>query len=188
VAWHRPPGGAVVLVADDGANDSVLVNLANVGAIGDVHFAVGSHCNAFGISESGVDGLSAVAAEVGISRQAPFPVSDERFPVVFYFVVAQRSPVLGVGLDLLDPDDLVRFRLRDVHRLPLLKLVDQSAVRQMEPVRHPTRIEFKDGLNGGVCVDLPDDVVVGDVDGSVGSGGQGFGSQQLLLGSGAVCA
>ena len=42
---HRLPGGPVVLVADEGCDDPVLVDLTNVGTVGDEHFAVNPNSN-----------------------------------------------------------------------------------------------------------------------------------------------
>ena len=94
------------------------------------------------ICQAGVLGLAAVAAPVAVSRQAPLAVADEGLPVVLHLGVAQTAagsghPDVALVQDILDPDDLVHFRLGDVHRLPLLVVVDHGAVRQVEPVRNP---------------------------------------------------
>ena len=44
-AGHGLPGGPVVLVADEGRDDPVLVHLTNVGTVGDEHFAVDTNSN-----------------------------------------------------------------------------------------------------------------------------------------------
>ncbi len=40
---HGLPGGPVVLVADEGGDDAVLVDLADVSSVGDEHFSVNSN-------------------------------------------------------------------------------------------------------------------------------------------------
>ena len=45
-AGHRLPGRAVVLVADEGRDDAVLVDLTDVGAVGDEHLAVDANGDA----------------------------------------------------------------------------------------------------------------------------------------------
>lgn len=92
----------------------------------------------FRISQSRVRGLSAVAASVCVAGQASISASDERFPVRLDVDRVCRS---GAVQHVLDPDDLVKLRLGDVHGLPLLKLVAVGAVGQVEPVVYATRAE-----------------------------------------------
>ena len=85
----------------------------------------------FRIRQSCVGRLSAVAASVSVAGQAAISASDERLPVR---LDVDRVGRPGSVQNVLDSDDLVQLRLRDVDRLPLLELVAVGAVGQVEPV------------------------------------------------------
>ena len=96
----------------------------------------------FGISQSCVWGFTAVATPIGISGQTTVTSADERFPVGVDVDGVRRPLAIQ---HVLDPDDLVKFRLRDVDGLPLLQLVAVRAVGQVEAVGDPTWTERKLG-------------------------------------------
>ena len=100
----------MVLVSDDGGDDAVLVHHADVGAVGEEGLAVGRHRHPFGIGQSGIGRLAAVAASVGVPGQAAGARPDEGVPVRVQFGARDLGGrVTGTQREvgqLLEADDL----------------------------------------------------------------------------------
>lgn len=164
LAIHGLPGLAF-LASNDDVDDAVLVDHADVGAVGQVDLVVGRNRNALGVGQAGLQSMPFVPTLIRISRKASDSGSNDWFKVVL-----QVGWVDGVD----QADDLVGLGVADVE--DVLVGVEGHVV----PVGHPGGLELQQCPHSAIRHDPPDEVEVPDVNRSVSSGNDADRRQQPL--------